>query len=231
MRTARVRSDLYSAMSAQPPLPSKGQPLQGIFYLHPRSPLIGGKAVFNYAVCYSAKGGQNSKRYPLRDGYVRLAIKAVGLFLLAARHSKQACSALAPQRRFPSGSCSHPQASGFPASHRSPGSPLPCRLQSRCSHPQHQPDGAAGLTRSKCVGFLPLFDRLCKRRSHRCTPLEPHSVRRLPRPTALPAHILRDSVRFAPRDSQDVEPAHTDARPECVPNFTGITRAEGSSGI
>lgn len=74
MRTARVRADLYSAMSAQPPLPSKGQPLQGIFYLHPRSPLIGGKAVFNYAVCYSAKGGQNSKRYPLRDGYVRLAV-------------------------------------------------------------------------------------------------------------------------------------------------------------
>ena len=74
MRTARVRSDLYSAMSAEPPLPSKGQPLQGKVYLHPRSPLIGGKAVFNYAVCYSAKGGQDSNRYPLRDGYVRLAI-------------------------------------------------------------------------------------------------------------------------------------------------------------
>ena len=62
MRVARVGSVLYSAMSAEPPLPSKGQPLQGIFYLHPRSPLIGGKAVFNYAVCYSAKGGQDSKR-------------------------------------------------------------------------------------------------------------------------------------------------------------------------
>ena len=75
LRTScRVGSVLYSAMSAEPPLPSKGQPLQGIFYLHPRSPLIGGKAVFNYAVCYSAKGGQDSKRYPLRDGYVRLAI-------------------------------------------------------------------------------------------------------------------------------------------------------------
>ena len=71
----------------------------------------------------------------------------------------------------------------------------------------------------------------CKRRSDLSTPLEPHPVRRLPRPTALPAHILRDSVRFAPRDSQDVEPAHTDARPGVVPNFTGITRAEGSSGI
>ena len=62
MRVARVRSDLYSAMSAEPPLPSKGQPLQGKVYPHPRSPLIGGKAVFNYAVCYSAKGGQDSKR-------------------------------------------------------------------------------------------------------------------------------------------------------------------------
>lgn len=72
---------------------------------------------------------------------------------------------------------------------------------------------------------------LCKRRSHRCTPLEPHPVRRLPRPTALPAHILRDSVRFAPRDSQDVEPDHTDARPSSVLEITGITRAEGSSGI
>ena len=72
---------------------------------------------------------------------------------------------------------------------------------------------------------------LCKRRSELSTPLEPYPVRRLPRPTALPAHILRDSVRYAPRDSKDVEPAHADARPECVPNFTGITRAEGSSGI
>ena len=72
---------------------------------------------------------------------------------------------------------------------------------------------------------------LCKRRKDRCTPLEPLPVRRLPRPTALPAHILRDSVRYAPRDSQDVEPDHTDARPKCVPNFTGITRTEGSSGI
>ena len=90
---------------------------------------------------------------------------------------------------------------------------------------------AAGLTRPKRVGFLPLFVALYKRRSHRCTPLEPHPVRRLPRPTALPAHILRDSARYAPRDSQDVEPDHTDARPGVVPNFTGITRAEGSSGI
>ena len=72
---------------------------------------------------------------------------------------------------------------------------------------------------------------LCKRRSHRCTPLEPHPVRRLPRPTALPAHILRDSVRFAPRDSQDVEPNHTDARPECVPNITGIPRPTGASRV
>ena len=72
---------------------------------------------------------------------------------------------------------------------------------------------------------------LCKRRNNRCTPLEPHSVRRLPRRTGLPAHILRDSVRCAPRDSQDVEPDHTDARPSVVPEITGITRAEGSSGI
>ena len=133
---------------------------------------------------------------------------------------------------FPSGSCSYPQASGFPASHRSPGSPLPCRLQSRCTHPQHQPAGAAGLTRPKCcVGILPLFEALCKRRKDRCTPLEPHPVRRLPRRTGLAAHILRDSVRFAPRDSQDVEPDHTDARPDVVPNFTGISRPEGTSRI
>ena len=59
----------------------------------------------------------------------------------------------------------------------------------------------------------------------------PHPVRRLPRRTGLPAHILRDSVRFAPRDSQDVEPDHTDARPDVVPNFTGITRPEGTSRI
>ena len=64
----------------------------------------------------------------------------------------------------------------------------------------------------------------CKRRSDLSTPLEPHPVRRLPRPTALPAHILRDSVRFAPRDSQDVEPAHTDARFRVLPGTTGITR-------
>ena len=73
LRTScRVGSDLSSAMSAKPPLPSKGQPLQGKVYLHPHSPLIGGKAVVNYAVCYSAKGGHDSKRCPLRDDYVRL---------------------------------------------------------------------------------------------------------------------------------------------------------------
>ena len=72
---------------------------------------------------------------------------------------------------------------------------------------------------------------LCKRRSHRCAPLEPHPVRRLPRPTALPAHILRDSVRFAPRDSQDVEPDHTDARPSSVPEITCIPRPEESSKV
>ena len=45
------------------------------------------------------------------------AIKAVGLFLLAARHSKQACSALAPQRRFPAGSCESTSLTGRPDSH------------------------------------------------------------------------------------------------------------------
>ena len=90
---------------------------------------------------------------------------------------------------------------------------------------------AAGLSRFNLSGILLLLDCQCKRRSELSTPLEPHSVRRLPRPTALPAHILRDSVRFAPRDSQDVEPNHTDARPSVVPEITGITRAEGSYGI
>ena len=53
----------------------------------------------------------------------------------------------------------------------------------------------------------------------------PHPVRRLPRPTALPAHILRDSVRYAPRDSQDVEPTLTDARFRVLPGKAGITRS------
>lgn len=83
---------------------------------------------------------------------------------------------------------------------------------------------AAGLSRFKLSGILLLLDCKCKRRSDRCIPLKPHPVRRLPRPTALPAHILRDSVRFAPRDSQDVEPAHTDARFRVLPEMTGITR-------
>ena len=70
----------------------------------------------------------------------------------------------------------------------------------------------------------------CKRRKDRCTPLEPHPVRRLPRPTALPAHILRDSVRCAPRDSQDVEPTLTDARFRVLPGKAGITRPERTPG-
>ena len=90
---------------------------------------------------------------------------------------------------------------------------------------------AAGLSRVNLSGILLLLDSQSKRRSDLCTPLEPHPVRRLPRRTGLPAHILRDSVRFAPRDSKDVEPDHTDARPSVVPNFTGITRPEESSRI
>lgn len=38
MRVARVGSVLYSAMSAEPPLPSKGLPLQGKSYMPPQSP-------------------------------------------------------------------------------------------------------------------------------------------------------------------------------------------------
>lgn len=52
----------------------------------------------------------------------------------------------------------------------------------------------------------------------------PHPVRRLPRPTALPAHLLRDSVRFAPRDSQEVELTHTDGRFRVLRETTGSTR-------
>ena len=90
---------------------------------------------------------------------------------------------------------------------------------------------AAGLSRFNLSGILLLLDSQCKRRSDLSTPLEPYPVRRLPRRTGLPAHILRDSVRFATRDSKDVEPDHTDARPSVVPNFTGITRPEESSRI
>ena len=52
---------------------------------------------------------------------------------------------------------------------------------------------AAGLTRSTVGGILPLFEALCKRRSHRCTPLELHPVRRLPRRTGLPARDFTPS--------------------------------------
>ena len=76
-----------------------------------------------------------------------------------------------------------------------------------------------------CTAIPPL----CKRRKDRCTPPEPHHVRRLPRRTGLPAHILRDSVRCAPRDSQDVEPTHADARSSIVPKNTGITRPRMTS--
>ena len=42
---------------------------------------------------------------------------------------------------------------------------------------------AAGLSRFNLSGLLLQLDCQCKRRSDRYTPLEPHSVRRLPRPT------------------------------------------------
>ena len=45
----------------------------------------------------------------------------------------------------------------------------------------------ARLTRTKVGSILPLFVALCKRRKDRCTPLEPHPVRRLPRLS--PCHL------------------------------------------
>ena len=38
------------------------------------------------------------------------------------------------------------------------------------------------------------------------------------------------SVRYAPRDSQDVEPTLTDARFRVLPKCTGITRSERTPG-
>jgi len=52
---------------------------------------------------------------------------------------------------------------------------------------------AAGLSRPKVGSILPLFVALCKRRKDRCTPLEPHPVRRLPRRTGLPARDFTPS--------------------------------------
>ena len=78
-------------------------------------------------------------------------------------------------------SCIRVPSSWFPRSRRSPRSPSSEPLQPLQLHTQHQLVRAAGLSRSKVGGILPLFVALCKRRSDRCTPLEPHSVRRLPR--------------------------------------------------
>ena len=52
---------------------------------------------------------------------------------------------------------------------------------------------AAGLSRFNLSGIQLLLDCQCKRRKDRCTPLEPHPVRRLPRPTALPARVFSPS--------------------------------------
>ncbi len=62
MRVARVSIGCDSLSAGKRRIKSQEPSLQGIFYIHPRSPLIGGKEVFNIAVCYSAKGGQDSQR-------------------------------------------------------------------------------------------------------------------------------------------------------------------------
>ena len=95
---------------------------------------------------------------------------------------------------FPSGSCSRPQASGFPSSHRSPRSPMPLRLQSRCSHPQHQPAGAAGLTRPKVVASF-CYSWLCASGGKTIVPrsnLIPSAACRGLRPCLLAVLLLRE---------------------------------------
>ena len=152
-----------------------------------------------------------------------LAIRAVGPFLLAARQRKQACSALAPQRRFGAAVSSFVDADTVripvvppfsvqsllcsavfrgvigafqqtaPASLTA--SSLRCLIRSRLlrHHFGTHLAPAAGLSRFNLSGILLLLDCQCKRRSDHCTPLKPHSVRRLPRPTALPARDFTPS--------------------------------------
>ena len=145
-------------------------------------------------------------RYPYRDGYVR------------SRY---------PVLR----SCIRVPSSWFPRSRRSPRSPSSEPLQPLRLHTLHQLVRAAGLPRPNVVAVSAHIHMKCKWRSDPHHSHQPHPVRHLPRRTGLPAHILRDSVRCAPRDSQDVEPDHTDARPDVVPNFTGITRPPGTSRV
>ena len=145
-------------------------------------------------------------RYPYRDGYVR------------SRYSVLR-------------SCIRVPSSWFPRSRRSLKSPSSEPLQPLQLHTQHQLVRAAGLPRPNVVAVSTHIHMKCKWRSDPHHSHQPHPVRHLPRRTGLPAHILRDSVRFAPRDSQDVEPAHTDARPGVVQNFTGITRPTGTTDV
>ena len=90
-------------------------------------------------------------------------------------------------------SCRLVSASRFPRSRRSPRSPSPDPLQSLRLHLQHQLARAAGLSRSGRVTVCGHTRRKCKRRSDLSTTLEPHPVRRLPRPTALPARCFTPS--------------------------------------
>ena len=80
MRVARVRSVLYSAMSAQPPLPSKGQPLQGRVYYPPLIPPRGKKRKSYVRLRYSRQARAPTHRH--RD--FRRVIGAQGLRCLYA---------------------------------------------------------------------------------------------------------------------------------------------------
>ena len=77
LRTScRVGIGCDSLSAASLWIKSQEPSLLGKVYIHPRSPLIGGKAVFYIAVCYSAKGGQDSQR----NVCVRHAIRRCGQF-------------------------------------------------------------------------------------------------------------------------------------------------------
>jgi len=124
------------------------------------------------AASNSSEGSQESETLPSatapgRDSpavlrsYVRLAIRGL----------RSRCSV---------------QPTEFPASHRSPRSPLPFRLQFLRLHYNLQLATAAVLTRAKGRASVLLFVGQCLLPRDRTTSLQRPTVGRLPRPTALP---------------------------------------------
>ena len=182
---------------------------------------------FGCAFVKSFKGSHESETVPFVHS-VRSSLRHSS-HRLAMRYPYR--DDLCPARYSVLRSCIRVPSSWFPRSRRSLKSPSSIPLQPLRLHTPHQLVRAAGLSRPKVVTVVLLFEVLCQWRSDPHHSHQPHPVRHLPRRTGLPAHSLRDSVRFAPRDSQDVEPAHTDARPGVVQNFTDITRPTGTTDV